>query len=569
MEATDTLRRSGWTAWMDQLWKTIGKHPFLSTALLCLLSAALFLTSDQQLAPVALFGLLVFALGGIFVFARIQYDAGQLSRVGMYTALVLGCVASITICVLTSRQENNAAMLTLLGFGIAIILFYSLFCTKRLTAGRIVALLFFLGFLLRLAYILYTSIYLRQHDVEGWDGSGHLGYIMQLYQNHALPEGDVREFWQFYHPPFHHLLEAVWVSLLTGLGMDLKTTAAEGMQFLTLFYSTVCMVIFYRLLRAFGVKGRALVLSFAIVAFHPTFILLGGSVNNDILSITLMLGAILCTVQWYRKQTVKNILKIALCIGLGMMTKLSAWMVAPGVAVVFLAVLIQNRSRFRALIGQFCAFGGVCVPLGLWWSVRNFLSHGVSPAYVPGLGENNYQYIGNFSVLERLFRFDFTNIYHDIPNMENINPLMELLKSAMFDELSYAETPWFHYLLFWAGVVLAVVAFVAMLIVLIRKNQGFEDPLRMLFGITYLVILGSYYLFCFQYPHMCTENARYVVPLIVFGGLFIGMLLQGLRERKTEGGSVQAIKLSYGISAVLIGLFAVAATVTYVQLGNH
>ena len=553
---------------MDEIWRMAAAHPFLFAALACLAAAGLFLTSDGSLAPAALFGMLVLSCAGTIAFAKLQYDMGKLPRAEVSIVSLFGCLLFTAFYIFAAKQEKNASFLLLAGLIIACIVLYCLIRTGRLTAGRVAALLFFLGFLLRLSYILYTSIYMRQHDVEGWDGSGHLGYIMQLYQNHSLPQGDVREFWQYYHPPFHHILEAGWVALLTALGMDLYTTAAEGMQFLTLFYSTVCMVIFYRLLREFGVKGWALVISFAVIAFHPTFILLSGSVNNDILSITLMLAAILCTVKWYRNQTVKNILKIALCIGLGMMTKLSAWMAAPGVAVVFLLVLLQNRSRLKFLIGQMCAFGAVCVPLGLWWSIRNFVSHGVPFAYVPGLGENSHQYIGNFSVLERLFRFDFTNIYHDIPNMGNINPLMELFKSAMFDELIYSDIPVWPYLLFWSGLILAVAAFAAMIAVLFRKSRSFEYEMKYLFAFTYVVILASYYLFCFQYPHMCTENARYVVPLIVFGALFIGMFLQGLRDRQERGGSALAVRICYGAAAGLSVLFAAAACVVYFMIGR-
>lgn len=569
IHTAENLRRPSREVLADGIWRSAAAHPFLFTALACLAAAALFLTSDGKLAPAALFGMLVLSCVFIAAFAKLQYDLGKLPRAAVPVVLLVGCLLFAFVYFFMAKQEKNVVFLLPAGLLTAGIALYSLIRTRRLTAGRIVALLFFLGVLLRLCYILYTSIYMRQHDVEGWDGSGHLGYIMQLYQNHELPQGDVREFWQYYHPPFHHLLEAVWVGLMTALGMDLYTTAAEGMQFLTLFYSAICMVICYKLLREFGVKGWALVVSFAVVAFHPTFILLSGSVNNDILSITLMLGAILCTVKWYRNQTVKNILKIALCIGLGMMTKLSAWMVAPGVAIVFLLALLKSRARLKSLIGQMCAFGAVCVPLGLWWSIRNFVSHGVPFAYVPGLGEDSHQYIGNFSVLERLFHFDFTNIYHDIPNMGNINPLMELFKSAMFDELIYSDIPFWPYLLFWSGLLLAAAAFVSMLVVLFRRSESFENELKLLFAVTYVIILACYYLFCFQYPHMCTENARYVVPLIVFGALFIGIFLQGLRDRQAQqsGRSAWAVRICYPAAAGLSGLFAAAASFVYCLMG--
>ena len=64
-------------------------------------------------------------------------------------------------------------------------------------------------------------------------------------------------------------------------------------------------------MQEFKLRRMGLIIAFAIVAFHPTFIILSGSVNNDILSLTFMFGAILNTIVWYREQTLKNIMKIA------------------------------------------------------------------------------------------------------------------------------------------------------------------------------------------------------------------------------------------------------------------
>ena len=130
----------------------------------------------------------------------------------------------------------------------------------------------------------------------------------------------------------------------------------------------------------------------AVVAFHPSFIILAGSVNNDMLSVLFSLLSVLAAVRWYREPTLPRILCVALAVGLGMMTKLSVAMVAPAIAVLFAVKFFQSRA-FKRLIGQFAAFAAVCCPLGLWWGVRNLIRTDTPLTYVPDIGKSNIQYL--------------------------------------------------------------------------------------------------------------------------------------------------------------------------------
>ena len=62
----------------------------------------------------------------------------------------------------------------------------------------------------------------------------------------------------------------------------------------------------------------------AIVCFHPTFVLMGGSFGNDMLSVLFILLSLLLALRWYEESTLRRILPLAFSIGLGMMAKLSA-----------------------------------------------------------------------------------------------------------------------------------------------------------------------------------------------------------------------------------------------------
>ncbi|MCD8026292.1 MAG: hypothetical protein LUF33_05040 [Clostridiales bacterium] len=296
--------------------------------------------------------------------------------------------------------------------------------------------------------------------------------------------------------------------------------------------------------------------------------------NNDILSVTFMLGAILNTVNWYRHRTVKNILKIALCVGLGMMTKLSVWMVAPAIGVVFAVVFFTRLKQWKKYLGQFAAFLGVCAPLGLWWSVRNYILWGVSPSYVPMLSETNEQYVGNYSVTQRLFDFSLSQlkwVYTQFACYEGsyyeYNPTIALFKTAMFDErindVIYPAIAISGVILFWSGVILAIIGFAAMIGFLIKKNRRISFVTKIFLLLIYVVILGSYYIFCFTYQFTCTQNIRYIIPLITLGALFVGtvpsMISGKQKYKKALRGSL------YGLTA----LFCIYSAVTYSVIGLY
>lgn len=399
---------------------------------------------------------------------------------------------------------------------------------------KAVLLLFAAAFLIRLVYVLYTGIYERQHDVETFGGGiGHAGYIEYFYNNARLPDFDVRDVWQFYHPPLHHILAAVHLRLMTFLGVSYEA-ATESLQMLTLYYSMVALLVSYRILRELQISEKALIAVFAVLCFHPTFVIFSGSINNDILSVSFSLAALLYAIRWYKQCTFRNILKIALCIGLGMMTKLSSWMVAPAVAFLFLLALIKNSQKINRgrYFLQFLSFGAVCLPLGLWWSVRNYLLWNVPPSYVPRLEVTNFQYIGDHSVFDRLFNFNFrqfSSVYDrwGDPYFE-FNPTVGLLKTAMFGEYingtNFPSIIAVGFLLFWLGVILAAVSVFAYFAVGL-KDRKMPAAFRLFLLLSVATVLVMYYYFCLDFPFTCTQNIRYAAVTIPIGAAFIGRLL--------------------------------------------
>lgn len=551
------------------IFESIWEHPIISAALLCFFAVGL--TTGQQIPKTGIImaTLGVFGLGMCASFYIVQHNVKRNINAVLTSMVCLSASFAALFGVSVYSSQSPAGELLNIGLAAVAGIYIYLGITDRLTTKNVILLIAASAFLIRLAYIMFFTIAEHQHDVAALGkGSGHIGYIEYLYANGHLPDYDVRETNQFYHSPFHHILAAVWVKFQVLMGISYES-AFENIQILTLFYSTLCFIISYKIFRQLNLNGRGLIFAFAVAAFNPTFIIMSGSINNDILSITLFLGAVLNTLKWYKNRTFKNIIAIALCIGLGMFTKLSVWMVAPAVAFVFIFVFFKHLKDFKKYLLQFLVFGIICVPIGLFWSVRNLVRFGVPLTFVQKLSEDSKQYIGNIGTTQRLFDFglyQFENVGDQFTmyggKYNEFNPLVALFKTSAFDEMidtkHYYAIAGFNTILFWAVVAVGLIGFAAMMYLFVKKISELAVPTKIFIGLLYFVMLGSYYIFCFQFPHVCTENIRYAVPLIVIGAYFVGLAIQHLsaensgRIKRAVGRVLCTVVILYCTAAVLV-----------------
>ncbi|MBO4277410.1 MAG: glycosyltransferase family 39 protein [Clostridia bacterium] len=453
------------------------------------------------------------------------------------------------------------------------------------------------GLVIRFVYAAYTDWNVRQHDVG--DTEGHLAYMLYIMKGEApvesfreggffafhLPDFDVSDgHWQFYHPPLWHFLGAVWMKLLMYLGASFES-ARESLQVLSLYCSGVILLAAHSLFRRFNLRGGGLYLACMLVAFHPAFIILSGSINNDVLSLALMLVSLVLAIDWYRKPSFGRIIALAFSIGGAMMAKLSAGTVAFAVAFLFLMRLVHAAKKGR-VAAQFGVFGAVCVPAALWWQLRNYISFGVNPLYVPGLSEKSSQYVGFRSTAERLFGlsslFDF-GVYparatkylsatYGFTYYEYCIP-MAALKTSLFGEYYIgASDPAMAFVaavLFACAVCVSLAAVVcavyyAVCALRLHKTRGFcakhgfaaaELAAILIFVGTQVV---SYVMFCFRFPHFCTMDYRYIALLAVTAALFFGLGFDRLRKSQKP----RAKYISYALVAVAV-LFSLSALAIY------
>ncbi len=590
------------------------KHPYLTLGVICVLlnlgtrQESISLVSSWL--PAIIFGLL--AVGCVVYMSKTTDDFVLSPRGVLFLVPVFAFVA------LTGKAFNGGEKGTFIGalltFVALLVLFLVLKLTKRLTFQNALLLVFAVGLVTRVIYALYTPIAdnsIRQHDVwrfiaskgdellEQFNNRRHAEYIEYIARYLKLPDVDPSGgLSQLYHPPLHHIFAGLWLRLNITLGMGYKQ-AVEGIQMLTVFYSSTCMITGYKIFKELGLEGKKLFKATALISLFPWFFLFAGGVNNDMLSIALGFGAILMTIKWYKNPKITNLLLVAVTLGLAMFTKLSMGLLAPAIAYVFLTKFISvcktkqgviSTSKGEKNIGAlymicgFALFAVVIFPLGLGWQVKNLILWDMPLTYVPSLSHTNVQYIGFHSILERLFGINLDCISNPFViwgdkgewGFWEYNMFLGALKTSLFGEDAFfalgTGTDFkavvvstigvlFSTLLYIFALGLVALSFVSIYYFFKNKFYGLNKTLVTMIVVICATVMVNYVIFCFGYPFTCTMNFRYIVPCLLLPAISLSMMAG---KEKTEVSLFENVMITF--SGACIRGFCIFGVISYVLL---
>ena len=436
-----------------------------------------------------------------------------------------------------------------------------LICAARLRFGRRHAaeLILLGGFLTGLAFVIELPYGFSYHDLaayvplESGGGDGHLGYVCSIVQNGALPLMNPMEqgYSILYHPPLFHVALACAMKINLLLGLDVQT-ALECLQVVPWLCACACALVTMDILALLGVKGKGLRAGALTMAFQPMLFLLGATLNNDIPCILCMLLCALFALRWRRSRSMADILRLGASLAAGMAIKLSAALMIPCIALVFVACFWQDRRRWRRYAGQFAAFLGVSVPLAVAWPLYHLLAFGMPLGYVrlpaPTTDVSGYTLAQRFGFPDW---YAVRSLFYTAVRKSNHNVWMQTLKTGLFDELILFEEG----SLLWYAAYLLLVAFAVLLLVCLalfvrmlvtRGLHGLDKAFLAAMG---AMILGSYLRFCVAYPYMCSFNFRYVAPVLCLCAVAVGHYRQSRRSAWAEG-------LAGLFSAGVLGIYA-------------
>ena len=416
-----------------------------------------------------------------------------------------------------------------------------------------------ISFSLYYNYILGVSVLAMQHDVGVFSNineqvskmGGHAPYIEYIQKNYKLPETDVSKTWQFIQPPLHHIICAIWLEINEKVFKLNKRCAQENLQILTLFYVICIIISSYKILRYFKLTGISFICPLTIICFFPAFIILSGSINNDALSVAFITGALLNTIYWIKEQNIKNIINIALCVGFGMMTKLSTVMLVPPLFILFVYSYIKSLNK-NTMLKQFLIFLIISIPLGTWFNIKNYIKHNIPITFVGDMGTISMfkpQYVGNINYWDRITDFSFNQfqpIYvhnKQIGDIRNdYNPLITLMKSALFGEYIrsniYNKYPLINtisVIFFWIFVIISSISLFSMFYITLQSLKETQLLAEIIFLLVFFItMILSLYKHAYNIPYVASMNFRFIIPTAIIGPLFLGLLNQNFNYLQSK-----------------------------------
>ncbi len=446
----------------------------------------------------------------------------------LFAALVM--VYALSLWAL-SISEAAAIVCSLVPFGISLGVCIYKKIKNALTAEYLTAAVFLLSIGAYVIYILATSWNERQHDVFVFDTQGHAGYIYTMMKTGKLPETNTG---LFYHPPLHPYLMGA-AGRIFSQAINTMEQVFEALQLLTAYYSLLCGYVFLKILDILNIRENSKLLFFAIFSLHPSLIVFSGSINNDILCLLLSMCAVLYLMRFYKEQSIRNALAMAVFLGLAMMTKLSAVTIAPVIAVVFVYRLVrpsEGRTRKSVFINELC-FGAVSIPIGMWYPIRNLIKFNQPIGYVMPIGTDHALYCGDKSFFERFIAVPIAQIFENsycIPE-DDYNIPLYLVRCSVFGEYSFDFPKWAATALLAVNCMLIIFCVFAAVYTVRNKSRN-----AIVLTAVSVVTMLFFAWFNIKYPNGCSMDFRYIslclpcalgVSAVCFDGLTEGLSKKG------------------------------------------
>ncbi|MBR3288728.1 MAG: glycosyltransferase family 39 protein [Lachnospiraceae bacterium] len=423
--------------------------------------------------------------------------------------------------------------------------------------GSLIAtkVIFVFALILRFIAFLLSLPYINQHDVI--QRYGHFDYAMYLFMYGKLPPIADYEFAQ---PPVNAFLQAMVMKFLslfkdyTGNYLDLYAYT----KILTLIYSILTLVIIYKILNEFDIPRAMKNFVLAIMSFYPGLVIMATQYSNDPLAYMFFYLSLYLTVKWCKNKKLSTIILLALSIGLGMLTKISVGLIAFITGPMMLVVLFrsfrsgaeEHKVGHREIISQLVIFGLIVFPIGLSFSIRNYLLFGMKFGEIFEIVGESLMAMRhwNWTFVDRFLSFPVwrivetnTDVYSGLressswltetipPTVNGIyhsyveyNVWIDLIKTATHDEFNFSNTLWHplcvvlyvgNYIFHIFGICTMVLNISDLIVGIKNRTLSHEDPilnLRIMSIMLFILAIVAYVGFNIKYPYSCNSNYRYI-----------------------------------------------------------
>ena len=424
---------------------------------------------------------------------------------------------------------------------------------------KLIIIIFILAIIVRVVFILevkatevqYDVCALEIHSHDDYDKimkeyytddlieGRHISYILYIHDNWQLPNKIIG---QFYHPPLHHFICAVFMKC-TELFTNDSEIIIESLQILPLIYSVIMLYAFYRILCELNVGEKGKLFFTTVAAFYPINIMMSGAINNDTLVTMFAVLVILYTIKWEKSASFKDAFLISLFFGLGMLTKTSmAVMIVFPVYIYFklLSSFINKNliTDVKKLLVQLLIFvvigGGLSLSFHIARMMDGFNTIGIIEA-------KEAMSLADYSLYRR---YGFTNIFKmDDANMYN---------SFLYTQITYLRLAEVNI----SALICVVIATLFVLLGIYYLIKNAKENVGLI--ITYVAWWVGFIYLNISMPYSCSNNARYmIIPILIE---LIAMAM-GLEKEKSKNMK----NIIYTICSIFI-LFSISFIIQVIKV---
>lgn len=473
---------------------------------------------------------------------------------GLFVAGVIIVIMSIIFNLLNSdyydKFSNAIIYVTLFSLVLGVFLMHR---NKKLNVKNILWLIFICSLFVKIGYVIKYPYTVNQHDLEGLDGNGHLGYIYRLAEFNGLP--DTNE-WQLYNPPLHYFICSIFFNINRLLGCSIDASF-ENLQMLTMFWSSGVSIISLKILRLLNFKGLPLILTYSVIAFHPMFTILGGSINNDVLAFFLVTVSLYYLIKYQYQLKKADLMLFSLFSGMSIMTKYSAFFAVFAMLIYLAAFSI--KINMISLNGINLTLAPIII-FGFWFPVRNALLFGQNIVHYNKLNQYSLLYIP-YSFLTRIFNLTEHELSTPFCNPYNDNNIaLYSLKNSLFGEYTFNSII-VGFMLICLN--LFFVIFTVISIAFFMKKRGKYEQKHCYIPILFIFLsqIAFYLFYNFIEPYGCSMDLR-IVPVLIFCGIILfGFLLKYVHIRARTSKFYVVI---YVILFLLITVFTLLSSIIFI-----
>jgi len=425
-----------------------------------------------------------------------------------------------------------------------------------------------IGLFLRFIAFLVTNPSLNQHDVL--ERYGHFDYAVYMFKNWNLPPGWIYEFAQ---PPINATMQAIvmkFISLFKDYS-DNYLILFSYTKILSLTWSVLTLIIIYKIIEEFDIPKIIRNSILLIMSLYPALIIMTTQYSNDPISYMFFYLSLYLTIRWCKNKKLSTIVLLALSIGFGMLTKISVGLIAfitgPMMLVIWIRSLMKPRSTNPSITLQLIIFGLTVFPIGLSFSVRNYILFGtkfgtIAEIAVGTLMAMKYwrwtlverflslpidriietkihtdKIILDLSILDKI-RVNPSGIYH---SKVEYNVWIDLIKTATFDEFYFKNTIWHplcvvlyaaNYIFHALGLVTIVLNIKDVIKDIRNIGSKCSDPvlnLKIMAIMLFILAIAAYVGFNYKYPYSCNSNYRYIAYITL--AFAISIAIKCLQKR--------------------------------------